>query len=112
MGNQLFLLSLSLIATVLFHIYRTILYPIFISPLSRVPNAHPVASFSSLWILWKRYKRQENEAIFNAHEKHGPIVRLGPNEISVNCVNEGLQKIYGGGFDKPNWYPDQFTCYG
>ena len=110
MASPLLLTTLSIIIFFLF--YRTILYPIFISPLSKVPNAHAIASFSPLWIIWKRYKKQENQAIFAAHEKHGPLVRLGPHELSVNCVDEGLRTIYRGGFDKPTWYFDQFKAYG
>lgn len=110
MASPLLIISLSIIIFSL--IYKTILYPVFISPLSKVPNANPIASFSPLWILWKRYKKQENQAILAAHEEHGPLVRLGPYELSVNCVDEGLRTIYPGGFEKSTWYFDQFLCYG
>ena len=39
-----------------------------------------------------------------AHQKHGPIIRLGPNEISVNQVDGGIRTVYGGGFEKGEWY--------
>ena len=51
------------------------------------------------------------EFIHNAHLKHGPIVRLGPNELSVNCIDGGLRTIYAGGFEKPDWYPNLFYNY-
>lgn len=92
-------------------IYKFILYPAFISPLSKIPNAHPSSPFSSLWILIKRFTHQENRTIHAAHVKHGDIVRLGPNEISVNCVDDGIRTIYSGGFEKWPWY-DQFDNFG
>lgn len=97
---------------VLYVIYVYVLLPVFFSDLSKVPNAHFTSSFSPLWILWKRYTNQENRSIHAAHVKQGDIVRLGPNELSVNCVDRGIRTIYSGGFEKWNWYPNQFDNYG
>ena len=96
----------------LYAIYKYLVYPIFVSPLSKIPNAHVSSPFSPLWILWKRYKEEENKTIHAAHGKHGNIVRLGPNEISVACVDEGIRTVYSGGFEKWSWYPNQFSNYG
>lgn len=92
-------------------IYKYIIYPAFISPLSKIPNAHPSSPFSPLWILIKRFCEEENRTIHAAHVKHGDIVRLGPNEISVNCVDDGIRTIYTGGFEKWPWY-HQFDNFG
>ncbi|KAL8921531.1 MAG: hypothetical protein Q9208_005685 [Pyrenodesmia sp. 3 TL-2023] len=62
-------------------------------------------------MLWIRYTGVEVQTIHQAHLNHGPIVRLGPNEISVNCVDGGLRTVYAGGFEKPYFY-DQFDNYG
>lgn len=51
-------------------------------------------------------------SIFAAHQKYGSIVRLGPNELSVNCVDNGIKTIYGGGFEKSHWYTNLFLNYG
>ena len=96
----------------LYLIYKYFIHPIFLSPLSKIPSAHFSSSFSPLWILWKRYKHQENNGIHTAHLKHGDVVRLGPNEVSVSCVDEGIRTIYSGGFEKWSWYPNQFDNYG
>ena len=93
-------------------VLQYIIRPVFISPLSKIPNAHPIASFSSLWILWQRYRNHENSVIDAAHRKHGDIVRLGPSEISVACVDEGIRTVYSGGFEKWVWYENQFCNYG
>lgn len=90
--------------------YRYIIYPAFISPLARIPNAHWSASVSPLWILLTRYHWRENREVHAAHLKHGPVVRLGPTEISVNDVG-GLRTIYAGGFEKGQWY-SIFDNYG
>lgn len=92
-------------------IYKFILYPIFYSPLSKVPNAHWSAPISPLWILWTRYSCQENRVVHAAHQKHGPIVRLAPNELSVNDT-AGLKTVYAGGFEKGEWYSifDNYGC--
>lgn len=93
-------------------VYKYLIYPVFLSPLSKIHNAHLSSSFSPLWILSKRRNEQENRAIHAAHVKHGDIVRLGPNEVSIACVDEGIRTVYSGGFEKWRWYPDQFANYG
>lgn len=106
--------SLSLLATsiaLLLLIYKFLIHPLFISPLSRIPSAHPLAAITPLWILYRRYTGHELRTIHSAHQRLGPIVKLGPNEISVNCVKGGIQTVYSGGFEKGFWY-DFFVNYG
>ena len=62
-------------------------------------------------MLWNRYKARELRSIHAAHEQHGKVVRLGPNEVSVASVDDGIRIIYSGGFDKDQWYPNQFDNY-
>lgn len=102
----------ALVSLGLFVLYRVIIHPAFISPLSKIPNAHWTAPVSPVWILWKRYTSQNNRTIQAAHEKHGPIVRLSPNEISINCVENGIKWVYTGGFEKHDWYPLGFGSLG
>ena len=108
----MYILALVGISLVLYFFYRCLLHPALLSPLSKIPDAHWSSPFSSVWILWKRYDGAENKAIHAAHEKYGPIIRLGPNDISVNCVEGGIKTIYTGGFEKPDWYPNAFFNYG
>ena len=106
------LLQFILGSVLIFLIWTYLVYPIFFSPLSKVPNAHVTAGFSPVWMLWRRYKAQEVQTIHEAHLKHGPIVRLGPNEVSVNCVEDGIKTVYSGGFEKWTWYPNLMDNYG
>ena len=96
----------------LLFLYKHIVHPRFISPISQVPVAHWSSRFCSLWILWIRYKECEVQTIYEAHQRLGPVVRLAPNEISVNCVKGGIQPIYAGGFEKHEWYSHAFIKHG
>ncbi|KAI2469656.1 cytochrome P450 [Annulohypoxylon bovei var. microspora] len=91
-------------------LYQYVLYPVLLSPLSKIPSAHWSCSISPAWILWARFKSRENRTLHSAHKQHGPIVRIGPNELSVNSI-EGVKTIYQGGYDKHQWY-SVFNNYG
>lgn len=97
-------------AAVLAALYRYVLYPAFFSPLAKIPAANFSARFSNLWLRYIRYIEMENRTVYALHVKHGPIVRLGPNELSINCVEEGIKTIYPS-FPKTAFY-SQFDFYG
>ncbi|CAI7602830.1 unnamed protein product [Penicillium pancosmium] len=92
--------------------YKAVIYPYFISPLAKIPNAHWSVPISPGWMLWRRFRMQNNRTIQAAHERLGPIVRLGPSELSVNCVDGGIKSVYTGGFEKHEWYPRVFGSLG
>ncbi|KAL4778953.1 cytochrome P450 [Aspergillus varians] len=93
-------------------LYEFAVYPVFLSPLSKIPNAHWTAPIAPAWITWRRFRGQNNRTIHAAHERLGPIVRLAPSEISINCVEGGIKSVYTGGFDKHDWYPRVFGSFG
>jgi hypothetical protein len=108
------LLKVSLIGIVVLAgitIYKLIIFPLFLSRLSRIPAAHPLCHITSLWIYYIRWADIENRTLYRLHTEKGPILRLGPNELSVNCYEEGIKTIYGGGFEKTEFYPRRFTNY-
>jgi hypothetical protein len=96
--------------TSLFFCYKFFILPV-LSPLSKIPNAHFTTPFSNAWILWQRYCSTETRAIHDSHRRLGPIVRLGPTEVSVNSL-EGIRAIYGDNLDKHEWYCGAFENYG
>ncbi|KAJ5278865.1 hypothetical protein N7478_004237 [Penicillium angulare] len=104
--------SLVAVLGIAFIIYKGIIYPAFVSPLAKIPNAHWSVPISPGWMLWKRFHMRNNRTIQAAHERLGPIVRLGPSELSVNCVDEGIKSVYTGGFEKHEWYPRVFGSLG
>ncbi|KAI1620429.1 cytochrome P450 [Exophiala viscosa] len=108
------LTSLSVVAgaaLILGFLYKFVIYPTFLSPLSKIPTGHWSAHFLPFWILHLRRTDQENVTILWLHEEKGPILRLGPNELSVNDYAEGLKKIYLGGWIKNDFYAHRFTNY-
>lgn len=84
---------------------------VFHSPLSAVPNAHFTVPFSRLWILWVRATGQEFSTCLAAHRRLGPVIRLSPKEVSINCIADGVRVVYGGNWEKSNMY-DMFTYLG
>ncbi|MCJ1463231.1 hypothetical protein MMC07_001836 [Pseudocyphellaria aurata] len=106
-----FLLALTSLSALVLLLYKYFLLPALFSPLSKIPSAHFTAPFSPAWMLWVRSRYKENQTIHAAHQKFGPIVRLGPNEVSVNCVDGGIRTVYSGGFEKAEWYSNLFYNY-
>lgn len=100
------------VAACLLAIYKVVLYPAFLSPLAKIPAAHWSCHFSPVWLVWQRWSAQENEKIYQLHEKKGPILRIRPNELSVNCVDEGTKAIYWGHFEKDKFFSLSFQHYG
>ncbi|KAI8626390.1 cytochrome P450 [Xylariaceae sp. FL1651] len=85
------------------HLYKYLVYPALFSPLATIPVPHWTCSFSNSWILWARLNSRENRSLHAAHQRCGPIVRVGPCELSVSST-EAVKTIYQGGFDKHSWY--------
>ncbi|KAL2171261.1 hypothetical protein VTG60DRAFT_3367 [Thermothelomyces hinnuleus] len=100
------------LATAVFAIlgYRYVVYPAVFSPLACIPNAHWSAPFSRAWILWIRWAHRENRTLYRAHRRLGPVIRVGPNELSINDL-DSVRTVYQGGFEKPAWY-SVFDNYG
>lgn len=107
-------MSLSIPLAILFCacylIYDKVIKLLYLSPLSQIPNAHPTSPFSSWWIDRKRSTATEVLAIYALHQKHGPVVRLGPKELSVNSLH-GLKVIYTGAFEKDAFYNEVFVNF-
>ena len=96
--------SATLIIVFSFLLYHYIVSPFLLTPLAKVPNAHWTSPFVPWWILWKRYQQEELTTAYEAHQKLGPIVRLGPRDLSISCYEDGIRTIYGSGFDKPTYF--------
>lgn len=95
------------VATALF--YYTVLLPFFISPLAKIPGPK-LAAITKYHILYKTWAEQRNRYVHELHAQYGPIVRLGPEEISISDPAY-VKEIYGANFDKSGFY-GQFGNYG
>jgi len=90
--------------------YRIIVYPVLLSPLAKIPSAHWSAPLSRLWILHTRFHHRENRTLLEAHKRLGPVIRVGPSELSIDDIDL-VRTVYGGGFEKTDWY-SVFDNYG
>lgn len=92
-------------------VYRYVIFPSVVSPLSKIPNAHFTAPVLPLWMWWIQHQGRVNRTTLALHQKLGPVVRIAPNELSVNSA-AGLKAIYiSGGFEKTGWYADIFSNF-
>jgi len=85
--------NIAIVIVLTLAIYHFVLYPLLVSSLSKIPAAHPFAPLSQLWITYVRKSGCENRTVHAAHQRLGPIIRLGPNEISINCVDGGIRTV-------------------
>jgi Cytochrome P450 len=68
----------------------------------------PLAAYTRLWRLYDVWKGDAHHTAIELHRKYGPLVRIGPNHVSVADPNE-ISNIYGlkTGFTKTGFYPIQ-----
>ncbi|KAA8644910.1 hypothetical protein EYZ11_005298 [Aspergillus tanneri] len=102
------IIAVAALVAILF--YHYVIHPYFLSPLAKIPNAHFTSPLSSAWIERRRNAGKEVLTIFDCHRKYGSVVRLGPNDLSVNSLS-GLKTIYTGAFEKHPWYSDLFINF-
>ena len=94
-------------------LYKFFIHPLLFHPLKHIPSAHwSIPIFGDTWITWQRYRERNNTVTYAAHRKYGTVVRMGANELSVNCVENGIRTVYAGGWEKHAWYPQRFGSYG
>ena len=74
------------------------------SPLNAAKDAHWSVRFYGAWIWWQRVFERDAQAVHEAHLRLGPVLRLGPSEVSVCDVEGGLKPIYEGRLPKTDFY--------
>ena len=87
------------------------IYEIFLSPLRKVPG--PIAmKISSLPLDIKDLKGDRTQTIHELHSQYGPIVRIGPNEVSISDAS-AIKEIYRQGTDymKTPFYNSNFGVH-
>jgi cytochrome P450 len=97
--------------TFLAFLLHTLLHRLLIDPLRRIPG--PKLYALSKWRLaYEDYKGTRTRAIWKLHQNYGPVVRIGPKEVSFNSLS-ALRTIYGAGsgFERTSFY-DMFDVYG
>ncbi|KAH7247760.1 cytochrome P450 [Fusarium solani] len=81
-----------------------------IHPLSKYPGPF-LASFTNLWKVQQLWSLHLPDTLIALHEKHGDIVRIGPNQLSFR-QGDAVPKIYKAGrtLAKTPFY-DGFTSF-
>ncbi|KAF2106163.1 putative P450 monooxygenase [Lophiotrema nucula] len=94
-----------------FLLYYHIVEPLVVNPLSRIPGPKFFA-----WTKWRLayedWKGTRTRFIQKLHVKYGPVVRIGPNEVSFNSLS-AMRTIYGPGapYGRTDFY-QSFSFYG
>lgn len=69
------------------------IYRLYFHPLAKVPGPR-LAAITSLWYACQIKKSQLLLQSRELHDKYGPAVRIGPNEVQFDS-KEAFQAIYG-----------------
>jgi hypothetical protein len=75
------------------------------SPISKIPGPENT-KFTAAWLIIQEFTSHRRSYIHKLHQRYGPAVRLGPNEVSFTSV-EAVKEIYtvgGSGYDKTELY--------
>ncbi|KAJ5709463.1 hypothetical protein N7493_010797 [Penicillium malachiteum] len=82
-----------LASTALLNIVLFILYRCYFHPLAKYPGPF-LAKMSENYMIYFAMCERNTQARHELHQKFGPIVRVGPNELSF-CDEASIKDIYG-----------------
>lgn len=105
------LVTAAVFAALIYLFYSFFWEPLVSSPLSRIPGPKAFA-FTRWRLAYEDWKGTRTRAILRLHSQYGPVVRIGPNEVSFNSLT-ALRTIYGPGsrFGRTRFYR-MFDVYG
>ncbi|EPE10851.1 benzoate 4-monooxygenase cytochrome p450 [Ophiostoma piceae UAMH 11346] len=91
--------------------YQFIYYPLWASPLSKIPGPRLFA-ISKWRLALEDWRGKRTLVIRDLHAQYGPVVRTGPSEVSFASLS-ALRTIYGAGsgFERTSFYR-MFDVYG
>ncbi|KAF7375103.1 High nitrogen upregulated cytochrome P450 monooxygenase 2 [Mycena sanguinolenta] len=72
-------------------------------PLYHIPGPL-LAKISKLYGLWMTWTGHQHIHMRRAHDKYGPVVRTGPNEVSIADVDAVTSVLGSGGLPKGQFY--------
>lgn len=100
-------------------LYPIVLLVLLVSYVLRQRSFHPLASIpgpfwaglSRLWLTKHSWDGDMHTTMIELHDRHGALVRTGPDEVSVADLT-AIKTIYGAGtkFRKSNWYSVWQVC--
>lgn len=95
------------VAVVLYNLFSSL----FFSPLSRIPGPKSFA-LTRAKLAYEDYRGTRTRTIHALHQKYGPVVRIGPDEVAFSSIS-AVRTIYGAGsgFERTAFY-HMFEAYG
>ncbi|TVY85498.1 Pisatin demethylase [Lachnellula suecica] len=99
-------LSLPILGLMAFLLWLTYtLTKALLSPLTKLPGPF-YTHLTPLYLMLQEFTSRRRTYIHALHQKYGPVVRLGPNEVS--CMSaDAVKEIYtsgGSGYDRTEFY--------
>jgi hypothetical protein len=85
-------------------IFTLAAYRLTLHPLASVPGPR-IAALSNVWYAYHAKNGLVAQLAKTLHEKYGPVVRVGPNEVWFNS-KAAFKAIYGNGsgYEKSDFY--------
>lgn len=109
--SQLPIPVLAAIGLALLLVYHYVIAPVFTGHLSHIPGPW-LAKITTYQLGWYDLRLIRNDQIFEWHKKYGPIICIGPNEVSVSTL-EDTHQVYSPTtrWEKSDYF-DHFMAYG
>ncbi|KAF9894565.1 hypothetical protein FE257_006450 [Aspergillus nanangensis] len=103
-SRSLFFNAPAVISLVAASIAAILVYRACLHPLGKIPGPR-IAALTSLWLTYHYWRGTWHDDILRLHDKYGPVVRIGPNEVALVDAAAAKQ-LYGHGkkVKKTNWY--------
>ena len=92
-ADMLTVSKLSLTSTLCVVFLAYVVFQRWLSPLAKFPGPW-AAALSKYWIVDHTIKGQLHRELIQLHARHGPVVRIAPNELSVADL-DAIRQIYG-----------------
>jgi cytochrome P450 len=92
-------------------LYRYVIHPALLSPLARIPAAHPTAVVSGHWFRRAERADRQAAALLDAHRRLGPVVRVEPRHVHLASQDALRVVFHVGRFDRDTWWT-QLRVYG
>ncbi|KAH8430736.1 cytochrome P450 [Aspergillus melleus] len=86
-----------------------VIHQVWLHPLAKYPGPL-VSKLTHLYSVYHALRSDRHADLYRLHQQYGPIVRFGPNHISIKDVR-ALEPIYGHGANvrKSRWYSSFYS---
>lgn len=103
-------LATGVIGVAVIFFLHSIISPLLNGPLARIPGPK-IYALTKWRLALDDWKGTRTRRICELHERYGPAVRIGPNEVAFNSLS-ALRTIYGAGsgFERTSFY-SMFDVY-